>query len=55
MVRLLLLLFLFLLTYPAQAQQEENPIFFSEALDQHLPKYKQKSQLAYYYKDYKEG
>lgn len=55
MVRLLLLVILLILTNPAQAQQEEKRIFFSEALNLHLPKYQEKSKLAYYYKDYEEG
>ncbi len=55
MVRLLLLLILLILSIPAQAQQEETRIFFSEALNLHLPKYQEKSKLAYYYRDYKEG
>lgn len=55
MVRLLPLIILLILATPANAQQEESPIFFSEALDIHLPKYKEKSELAYFYKDYAEG
>jgi thiol-disulfide isomerase/thioredoxin len=49
-----LLLILFF-TVPTFSQQEENKIFFSEALSLHLPKYKLKAEKAYYKKDYKEA
>lgn len=48
MVRLLLLLILLILANPTQAQQEQKRIFFSEALNLHLPKYAEKAKLAYY-------
>lgn len=55
MVRLLPLLILLILANPAQAQQEQDRIFFSEALNLHLPKYEEKAKLAYFYKDYVRG
>jgi len=55
MVKLLPLLSLLLFASPIFAQQEENKIFFSEALALHLPKYKSQAEKAYYRKDYKEA
>ena len=55
MMRTLPLLLILYFTVPTFAQQQENKIFFSEALTVHLPTYIQKSEKAYYKKDYKEA
>lgn len=55
MMRTLPLILILFFTVPTFAQLEENNIFFSEALALHLPKYIQKSEKAYYRKDYKEA
>lgn len=55
MVRLLLLIFLLISVSPIFAQKEENKIFFSEALNMHLPKYEVKAKKAYSRKNYKEA
>jgi len=55
MIKLLLLTFLLLLVSPIFAQQEENKIFFTDALSLHLPKYKAQSEKAYSRRDYKEA
>jgi thiol-disulfide isomerase/thioredoxin len=55
MMRTLPLLLILFFTVPTFAQQEENKIFFSEALALHLPNYIQKSEKAYYRKEYKEA
>jgi len=54
-MRTLPLLLILFFTVPTFAQQEENKIFFSEALALHLPNYIQKSEKAYYRKEYKEA
>ncbi|MCM4160380.1 TlpA family protein disulfide reductase [Antarcticibacterium flavum] len=56
MVRILLLIFTFLLTQISTAQQEEdNAILFSEALTLHLPKYEKRAKDAYFYRDYEKA
>lgn len=55
MVRKLLLIFIFCFAYPTFGQQEEDKIFFSEALSLHLPKYETKAKKAFYYRNYEEG
>lgn len=55
MAKLLLYISLLLLVFPIFAQQEENKIFFSDALTLHLPKYKAQSEKAYSRRNYKEA
>lgn len=55
MVRILLLIFTLLLVFKASAQQEEERIFFTEALAVHLPKYEKKAKDAYFYRDFERG
>jgi len=55
MVRFLPLFLILYFTQPSFGQQEEKKIFFSEALSQHLPKYKKKAKKAYDLKDYSLG
>ncbi len=55
MIRILPLLLILFFVVPTFSQQEENKIFFSEALALHLPNYTQKSEKAFYRKDYKEA
>ncbi len=55
MIKLLPLISLLLLAPPIFAQQEENKIFFSDALSLHLPKYKSNAEKAYNRRDYKEA
>ncbi|TVZ27732.1 thiol-disulfide isomerase/thioredoxin [Gillisia sp. Hel_I_86] len=55
MIKLLPLLSLLLLVSPIFAQQEENKIFFSDALSLHLPKYESNAENAYSRRDYKEA
>ena len=55
MTKLLPLISLLLLVSPIFAQQEENKLFFSDALSLHLPKYKSSAEKAYSRRDYKEA
>lgn len=56
MVRILLLIFTFLLAQSTSAQKEENnTILFSEAISLHLPKYEKKAKDAYFYRDYEKA
>jgi hypothetical protein len=55
MTKLLPLFSLLLLVSPIFSQQEENKIFFSEALGLHLPKYESNAEKAYSRRDYKEA
>ena len=55
MAKLLPFISLLLLVSPIFAQQEENKIFFSDALSLHLPKYKSNAEKAYSRRDYKEA
>lgn len=55
MVRFLLLFLILYFTQPTFGQQEEEKIFFSEALSQHLPDYEKKAKKAYALRDYNLG
>ncbi len=55
MTKLLPFICLLLLASPIFAQEEENKIFFSDALSLHLPKYKSDAEKAYSRRDYKEA
>lgn len=51
-----LLLFFIFITHIGYTQTEDDSaLYFSEALFTHLPKYEQKSKLAYYQRDYAEA
>lgn len=56
MVRLLpLLIILLYLSNPVFGQEDQERVFFSEALTIHLPKYDQNAKAAYFQRDFEEG
>jgi thiol-disulfide isomerase/thioredoxin len=55
MLRFLLLFLILYFTQPSFGQQEEDKIFFSEALSQNLPNYEKKAKKAYELRDYNRG
>lgn len=55
MVRLLLLIILLSTSTLAQAQEENDKVFFSEALAVHLPKYEINAKRAYRFRNYEEA
>ena len=55
MVKILLSVFLLIPTFWAFSQEEENKIFFSEAIAMHLPKYEIKAKEAYRQRNFDEA